>query len=154
MQQQCPRIVRSNREPHAHLAGNVERQHLGVPPDTLLILVAHHRLNHLLRHAVLHEVHRKAVPERLCSDRMYGKDDTVTPWGGHRLPYQAAHRVRAAHVPELFALFRLHGGQIFAQALHEGRIGQRYGAACSGDDRTACIPYLITGIPCPKQFLP
>lgn len=87
-------------EPHPELTGDVQRKHPRIPLGGLRVLMAHEGLNDLLRHLVLHEVHRKRIPKRLRRHRLDGKRHTVTRRRHHCLAYPAARRVLALYVPE------------------------------------------------------
>lgn len=87
-------------EPHAELAGDVQRKYPRIPLGGLRVLMAPQGLNDLLRHLMLHEMHRKRIPERLGRHRPDGKRHTVTRSRRHRLAYPAARRVLTLNVPE------------------------------------------------------
>lgn len=72
------RFSKIHREPHAELARDVQREHPCIPLGRLRILVAHQGLDHLLRHLMLHQMHRKRVPERLGRHGADGKRHSVT----------------------------------------------------------------------------
>ena len=83
-------------------------------------------LNDLLRHLMLHQVHRKRVSERLGRHRPDGKRHAVTRRGRNRLAYPAARRVLAPDVPQPAARGRLRGRKLLPQSLNEPRIGKRH----------------------------
>lgn len=89
-----------HREPHAELARDVQRKYPRIPLGGLRILVAHQGLNHLLRHLMLHQMHRKRVPERFRRHGADGERHSVTRSCRHGLTYPAARRVLTPDVPE------------------------------------------------------
>lgn len=87
-------------EPHPELTGDVQRKHPRIPLGRLCVLMAHQGLNDLLWYLVLHEMHRKRIPECLGRHRPDGKRHTVTRRRRHCLTYPAARRVLTLYVPE------------------------------------------------------
>jgi len=113
-------------EPHAELAGDVQREHSCIPLGGFGVLMAYKRLDHLLRHQVLHEVHRERVPERFRRHRPDGKRHTVTR--RHRLAYPAARRVLTLDVLEPRTRRQACRRKPLPQTLYESRIGERHRA--------------------------
>ena len=116
------RFSKIHREPHAELARDVQREHPCIPLGGLRILVSHQGLDHLLRHLMLNQMHRKRVPERLRRDRPDGKRHTVTSCGRHGLAYPAARRVLTLYIPEPAACRQLNRCKPFPEPLNETRI--------------------------------
>lgn len=83
------------------LTGDVQRKLPRIPLGGLCVLMAYQGLNDLLWHLMLHEIHRKRIPERLQRYRPDGKLHTVTRRRHHCLTYQATRRVLTLYVPEL-----------------------------------------------------
>lgn len=84
--------------------------------------MAHQGLNDLL----LHQVHRKRIPERLRRHRPDGKRHTVTRTRRHSLTYPTARRVFTPYIPEPAACRQLRGRKPLPEPLNESRIGQRH----------------------------
>lgn len=127
-QQQPAGLLWLHGEPHPELEGHVQRKHSGIPLGGIRILVAHQGLNDLLGHLVLHEVHRKRIPERLGRHRPDGKRHTVTCRHRHRLTYPAARCVFTLYVPEPRIRRQTCRRKPFPEPLHKRRIGEGHRA--------------------------
>lgn len=122
------RFSKIHRELHTKLARDVQREHPCIPLGGLRVLVAHQGLDHLLRHLMLNQMHRKRISKSPGRHRADGKRHTVTCCGRHGLAYPAARRVLAFNVPQAGAGCRLRGRKPLPKPLHKRRIGEGHRA--------------------------